>query len=85
MEKGVLSISPSKIISVAEVLSPEDSKYLKNIFKQTIHQVYQCTEGLLATTCSHGNLHFNDDFLILEKKYLDAEKKNAFILLSQIC
>ncbi|KGL61266.1 MULTISPECIES: F390 synthetase-related protein [unclassified Polaribacter] len=75
MEKGVLSISPSKIISVAEVLSPEDSKYLKNIFKQTIHQVYQCTEGLLATTCSHGNLHFNDDFLILEKKYLDAEKK----------
>lgn len=75
IEKGILSISPSKVISVAEVLSPEESKYLKSVFQQTIHQVYQCTEGLLAATCSKGNLHFNDDFLIIEKKYIDSEKK----------
>jgi putative adenylate-forming enzyme len=75
VEKGILSISPSKVISVAEVLSTEDSKYLKNVFQQTIHQVYQCTEGLLAVTCSYGNLHFNDDFLFIEKKYINSEKK----------
>lgn len=74
-ESGGLSINPDKIISVAEVLYPEDSRYLKNIFGQTIHQVYQCTEGLLATTCEHGTLHFNEDFLIIEKKYIDTNRK----------
>ncbi|MGL6267953.1 MAG: hypothetical protein ACRC2O_08500, partial [Chitinophagaceae bacterium] len=40
----------------------------------TIHQVYQSTEGFLAFSCKEGNLHFNEDLLIIEKKYLDAEK-----------
>ncbi len=75
VEEGKLVISPSKVLSVAEVLSSEDSKYLKSVFCQTIHQVYQCTEGMLATSCIHGNLHFNDDFLVIEKKYIDSEKK----------
>lgn len=75
IEEGKLLFSPSKVISVAEVLSLEDSKYLKGVFQQTIHQVYQCTEGMLASSCKHGNLHFNDDFLIIEKKYIDSEKK----------
>lgn len=66
-----LNIQPQKIISVAEVLYPEDRKILEDTFKQIIHQVYQCTEGFLASTCSHGTLHFNEDFLIIEKKYLD--------------
>ncbi|MEJ6584098.1 MAG: hypothetical protein QNL61_00910 [Crocinitomicaceae bacterium] len=71
---GELHIHPQKIISVAEVLYPEDARYLETVFKQTIHQVYQCTEGLLAATCAHGTLHFNDDFLIIEKKYIDGDK-----------
>lgn len=68
-----LSIQPSKIISVAEVLYPEDQAFLESVFGQCIHQVYQCTEGLLATSCVHGTLHFNEDFLIIEKKYVDDE------------
>ncbi|MGL6267818.1 MAG: F390 synthetase-related protein, partial [Chitinophagaceae bacterium] len=74
IENNSLNISPVKIISVAEVLTPEDKKYLEKVFKQTIHQVYQCTEGFLAFSCKEGNLHFNEDLLIIEKKYLDAEK-----------
>ncbi|AUP80985.1 F390 synthetase-related protein [Flavivirga eckloniae] len=74
VETGELLIKPTKIISVAEVLYHEDATFLEQVFKQTIHQVYQCTEGMLATTCGHGTLHFNDDFLIIEKKYLDKEK-----------
>ena len=70
-EEGELKISPKKIISVAEVLYPEDRVYLESIFGQRIHQVYQCTEGFLAATCAHGTLHFNEDFLIIEKKYID--------------
>ncbi len=73
-DSGRLKIVPTKIISVAEVLYPEDKKRLEATFDQTIHQVYQCTEGMLATTCSHGTLHFNEDFIHIEKKYIDAEK-----------
>jgi putative adenylate-forming enzyme len=77
VEKGILRMKPEKIISVAEVLYPEDRKRLENSFGQSIHQVYQCTEGFLATTCREGNLHFNEDFLIIEKKMLQ-EGDNRF-------
>ncbi len=73
-EKKLLHIQPSKIISVAEVLTPEDKAYLTRVFNQIIHQVYQCTEGFLAYTCKNGTLHFNEDFLIIEKKYIDKEQ-----------
>nr|MBT2175989.1 CoF synthetase [Streptococcus mitis] len=43
-------------------------------FKQTVHQVYQCTEGFLATTCKQGTLHINEDLVHIEKEYLDQEK-----------
>jgi len=39
-----------------------------------LSEVYQCTEGFLATSCSEGVLHFNEDFLIIEKKYIDKER-----------
>ncbi len=73
MRNKELTIAPVKVISVAEVLTPEDSTFLSNIFKQFIHQVYQCTEGFLATTCKLGTLHFNEDFLVIGKRYIDAE------------
>jgi putative adenylate-forming enzyme len=74
MKIDQIRISPEKVFSVAEVLTPEDSRFLQEVFGQTIHQVYQCTEGLLATTCEYGTLHFNEDFLIIEKKYIDESK-----------
>ena len=72
--EGKLSIKPEKIISVAEVLYPEDKEFLESTFGQTIHQVYQCTEGFLASTCKNGILHFHEDFFIIEKNYLDEDK-----------
>jgi len=74
-ETGKLNIQPKKIISIAEVLYPEDKIRLEKIFGQIIHQVYQCTEGLLAVSCRFGTLHFNEDFLEIEKKYIDNDHK----------
>lgn len=74
IEANKLDIKPTKVISVAEVLTPEDKAYLSSVFEQTIHQVYQCTEGFLASSCEHGTLHFNEDFLIIEQKYIDEEQ-----------
>ncbi|GGD62917.1 hypothetical protein GCM10011514_28750 [Emticicia aquatilis] len=79
-----LDIKPTKVISVAEVLTPEDKAYLSNIFKQTIHQVYQCTEGFLASSCEHGTLHFNEDFLIIEKKYIDQEQSRFHPIITDL-
>ncbi|MBX2985690.1 MAG: adenylate synthase [Bacteroidia bacterium] len=74
IEGKKLNIAPQKIISIAEVLASEDKIYLEKVFAQTIHQVYQCTEGLLATTCKYGVLHFNEDFLVIEKKFINTEQ-----------
>ncbi len=65
------SCEPKKVISVAEVLSPIDETRLESGFQQKIFQIYQCTEGFLGFTCSHGTLHLNEDLLIIEKEYID--------------
>lgn len=75
VQSNKIRIAPEKIISVAEVLTPEDRKLLEDIFRQTIHQAYQCTEGFLAYTCQAGTLHFNEDFLIIGQKFLDKEQR----------
>lgn len=71
IEDNRLKINPLKIISVAEVLDPLDEKYINSQFNGKIHQIYQCTEGFLATTCSHGTLHLNEDLLVIQKDYID--------------
>lgn len=73
-EEGLITICPKKIISVAEVLEDIDREFIRTIFQQTVHQIYQCTEGFLATTCKHGTLHINEDLVHIEKEYLDQEK-----------
>ncbi len=70
-QKGNLLIAPNKIISVAEVLDPLDEIYIKEQFQQIIHQAYQCTEGFLGATCKYGTLHLNEDFVAIQKEYLD--------------
>ncbi|WP_394993159.1 F390 synthetase-related protein [Emticicia sp.] len=84
IEANKLDIKPTKVISVAEVLTHEDNQYLARIFKQTIHQVYQCTEGFLASSCENGTLHFNEDFLIIEKKYIDNEQKRFHPIITDL-
>ncbi|WP_338592799.1 F390 synthetase-related protein [Paenibacillus sp. Y5S-9] len=68
---GYLTAVPDKIISVAEVLDPLDRKVLEQVFGQTVHQVYQCTEGFLGATCRYGTLHLNEDIVHIEKEFID--------------
>ncbi len=74
-ERGALHIAPQIIISIAEVLEREDEVYLKKVFRQkVIHQVYQCTEGCLASTCSLGTLHLNEDIVHIQREYLKGRR-----------
>ena len=75
MKQGVLHAKPERVISIAEVLEKEDEEYLKKAFAvDVIHQVYQCTEGCLATTCQYGTIHLNEDVVHIEKEYLDERR-----------
>ncbi|MBR9859356.1 adenylate synthase [bacterium] len=81
---GKCKIKPSKIISVAEVLEPIDERFLERVFDLDIDQVYQCTEGFLAFTCNKGNLHLNEYSLIIEKRYIDLEKKRFHPIITDL-
>jgi len=70
--RAVLRIRPRKIVAVAEALDPLDRAEIEAAFGQPLHQVYQCTEGLLAATCAEGRLHINEDIVHIQQELLDA-------------
>ncbi|MBK4216788.1 adenylate synthase [Paracoccus caeni] len=68
-----ISLSPRRIISVAETLSPDEAALIERAFGIRVDQVYQATEGVLAMTCRHGNLHLNERWLRIDRDVIDAE------------
>ncbi|RHW34662.1 adenylate cyclase [Lysinibacillus yapensis] len=82
IEANRLNIRPIKIITMAEVLDPLDEVYIETIFQQKIHQVYQCTEGFLGCSCSHGTIHLNEDLVYIEKEYLNDEKTKFYPIIT---
>jgi putative adenylate-forming enzyme len=72
-QTGLLTICPHTVISVAEVLDPIDADAIVEAFGGRIHQIYQCTEGFLASTCSFGTLHLNEDIVHIGKDYVDGD------------
>lgn len=75
VKNGEIDIHPETVISIAEVLEKADEERIKTAFGvKVIHQVYQCTEGCLATTCRYGTLHLNEDIVHIEKEYLDERR-----------
>jgi putative adenylate-forming enzyme len=72
---GRLHIAPIKIIAVAEVLDPLDETYIAARFEQHVHQVYQCAEGFLGSTCRLGTLHLHEDLVVIEREWLDRGRR----------
>jgi putative adenylate-forming enzyme len=70
-------VVPVKVISAAEVLEPADRELIVRAFG-AVHELYQATEGFLASTCAHGTLHLNEDFVHVEPEWLD-ERKERFV------
>ncbi|MDE5966054.1 MAG: hypothetical protein K2G89_04405 [Lachnospiraceae bacterium] len=75
IENKGLKIRPKKVISIAEVLEERDCRHISSVFQiEPVHQVYQCTEGCLATTCKYGTIHLNEDIVYIEKEYIDDKR-----------
>lgn len=68
-------VIPSKVIAIAEVLDPLDAKKLQDKYGQKIHQIYQCTEGFLGSTCKEGTLHLNEDLVVIQKEYIEGYER----------
>jgi putative adenylate-forming enzyme len=71
-QNGILELDLQRVISVAEVLTDADERFIKSKLGQdVIHQIYQCTEGFLAYTCNYGVLHLKEDSVYFEREYVD--------------
>lgn len=70
---GRLSIRPIRILSVAEVLEPEDSGFIAEHLGSQVHQIYQCTEGFLGISGADGRIRLNEEYLIVEKEWIDRK------------
>lgn len=57
---------PRLVVSIAEVLHPQDRQRLEAAFGCPVHQIYQTTEGPIASCCVRGSLHINEDLMYVE-------------------
>ena len=69
--KRQVNVMPSSVISVAEVLEPDDQQMIEKAWNVIVQQIYQCTEGFLGYTCSEGSLHLNEEFVHFEPVWID--------------
>jgi len=67
-------VQPVKVISAAEVLELADRQLVVQAFG-AVHELYQATEGFLASTCAYGTLHLNEEFIHIEPEWLDAKRE----------
>ena len=68
---GRLRICPEQVVSVAEVLEPQDAERIAAAFNlPALQQIYQCTEGFLAASCTHHRLHIMEDLVALQTEDL---------------
>jgi len=65
-----IKIPLRRIITYAEVLEPETKALLASAFRAPVVEIYQASEGQMASPCRCGNLHINEDLVYVE--LLDA-------------
>jgi putative adenylate-forming enzyme len=69
---GELRIAPRQVVSVAEVLEPDDRVVIGRAFGVPLQEIYQATEGFLGASCSAGRIHINEEFLHVAPEWVDV-------------
>lgn len=57
---------PQRIITYAEVLEKEEKWRIGQAFRAPVVEIYQASEGQIASPCRCGNLHINEDLVYVE-------------------
>jgi phenylacetate-CoA ligase len=81
---GGLRIAPERLISVAEVLEPQDREYLERSFGVPVHQIYQCTEGLIGATCADGALHIQEDLVAVQCESIAGDPSRVMPIVTDL-
>jgi putative adenylate-forming enzyme len=63
---GRLRLRLGAIIPVAEVLDPQVREELTDTFGAPVRELYQASEGIMASSCRQGRLHINEDFVAVQ-------------------
>ena len=71
--EGRTILKPKRAISVAEVLEQQDRALIVQAFG-AVHEIYQASEGFLASTCARGVLHMNEEYVHVEPHWLDQQQ-----------
>ncbi|MCU0104614.1 hypothetical protein N7603_02975 [Acholeplasma vituli] len=64
--KDQIRIKLKKIITYAEVLSAADKAQFEAAFNTKVVEIYQASEGQMASPCKLGHLHINEDMVYIE-------------------
>ena len=72
-DAGTLRASPTRLVSVAEVMEPHDRTRIETAFQAPVGEVYQCTEGLVAVSCRAGVLHVQEDVMVMQCEQVTAD------------
>jgi len=67
-------LTPTTIISGAEVLTEKDRAFIEHAFNQPVKEIYQCTEGFLACSDADNIMRWNEDAIHIEHHWLNEEK-----------
>jgi putative adenylate-forming enzyme len=54
------------LVPVAEVLEPDVREEISRDFAAPIRELYQASEGFIASSCTWGRLHINEDFVAVQ-------------------
>ncbi len=71
-----------QIVCYAEVLEKEEKARFEQIFSATVIEIYQASEGQIASACRYGNLHINEDLVLVE---LTDEQGNEITEAGKVC
>lgn len=76
---GSIAVHPAQVISVAETLEADDTRWIQSAWHLKPQQIYQCTEGFLGYSCAHGSLHLNEEFVHFETQSLGDDRVAAVV------
>jgi putative adenylate-forming enzyme len=73
-ELGHIQSRVETVISYAEVLELEVREHLERVFRCPVIQLYQCSEGFIASSCRAGRLHLNEDLVAVQPCAVDEKE-----------
>jgi putative adenylate-forming enzyme len=62
----LISVPLKQIVCYAEVLHEEDKRQFEQAFQTKVIEIYQASEGQMASACKEGHLHINEDMVYVE-------------------